>query len=294
MNLNQEQPTISIIIRTYNRAYCLGKALDSVIGQTYKNWEIIIVDNQSTDGTDELLEKYHDTRIRKLSIQNKGVIAASFNLGLENARGTYIAILDSDDWWDNRKLETCIPYLKKGADLVYHSLYIVERKDFINNKKIYTRKLNPPVYEDLLKYGNVIPLSSVVARTELMRQIGGFSEANDLVAWEDFHCWLKLSEKTDNFQLVPHTLGYYWFGGGNLSTASRILENLESMKQTLFIKKNISLPFWYYDRKALAYHQLDKPYLAYTNKFYAFMKAAEFSFKWKILKVAVKWIIGLQ
>jgi glycosyltransferase involved in cell wall biosynthesis len=80
-------PLISVIIPTYNHANFLGKALESVIQQTYNNWEAIVVDNQSTDETNQIINKYSDPRIQYFKISNNGIIAKSRNLGINNSKG---------------------------------------------------------------------------------------------------------------------------------------------------------------------------------------------------------------
>ena len=83
-------PLVSIIIPTYNHANFLGKALESVIHQTYNNWEAIVIDNYSTDETNKIVNKYKDPRIQYLKINNDGVIAKSRNLGIDVAKGKWI------------------------------------------------------------------------------------------------------------------------------------------------------------------------------------------------------------
>ena len=91
-------PLISIVIPTYNRSLFLERSIKSIINQTYQNWEIIVIDNNSTDDTDLVLEKYKEKKILIKKINNEGIIAKSRNLGIKLAKGEYIAFLDSDDW----------------------------------------------------------------------------------------------------------------------------------------------------------------------------------------------------
>src|SRR4051812_13032545 len=98
--MSHKKSLVSVVIPTYNRAYILGRALDSLLAQTYRNLDIIVVDDGSTDGTRDLIaEKYsHDSRIRYVYQDNQGVSAAR-NSGLRLMRGDYVALLDSDDVW---------------------------------------------------------------------------------------------------------------------------------------------------------------------------------------------------
>ena len=128
-------PTVSIVIPTYNHSKFISKALDSVINQTYKNWEAIIIDNNSTDNTDKVINRYIDPRIKHLKIDNDGVIAKSRNLGINEAKAEWIAFLDSDDWWTKDKLEVCLSKIDKNIDFIYHAHEYVEKSKFFFKKK---------------------------------------------------------------------------------------------------------------------------------------------------------------
>ena len=135
-------PIVSIVIPTYNHAKFIGKALESVIDQTYKNWEAIVIDNNSTDDTDKVINQYNDPRIKYLKINNDGVIAKSRNLGIKEAKGEWIAFLDSDDWWTKDKLEVCISKISKNVDFIYHAYeYANKSKSFFKKKIIKGREL---------------------------------------------------------------------------------------------------------------------------------------------------------
>ena len=103
---------ISVVLPTYNRAHVLGRAVDSVLAQTFSEWELIIVDNHSSDQTDHLIENYHNSKIKLYKINNEGIIAKSRNLGILHAQGEFVAFLDSDDWWSPRKLELSLKHLQ--------------------------------------------------------------------------------------------------------------------------------------------------------------------------------------
>ena len=110
-------PLVSVIIPTFNRANDLARAVKSVIAQTFTSWELIIVDNHSVDNTDEVVRHFNDPRIKLLKIHNDGVIAASRNLGIHFSSGTYIAFLDSDDWWTPDKLRSSVWLISYGLSI---------------------------------------------------------------------------------------------------------------------------------------------------------------------------------
>ena len=200
---------------TYNHANFLGKALESVISQTYSNWEAIVIDNQSTDQTNQVIDTFKDPRIKYFKIFNNGIIAKSRNLGINVAKGEWIAFLDSDDWWRKDKLEICFKNIDQKINFIYHDLEIIydKKKNFFNRKKIVGRQLNKPILNDLLigeiEKGNAIGNSSVIVRKEILNKIGGISEEKHLVASEDFNTWLRIAEITNEFKYIKRKLGFY-------------------------------------------------------------------------------------
>jgi len=220
----KSQSLISIIIPTYNRATVLQRALESVVAQTHTNWEALVVDSYSDDNTDFVVEAFKDSRIKLIKIRNPGVIAASRNVGIANARGEYVAFLDSDDWWSKRKLEESLKFLQRGADLVYHELYLVTRtKQRLFWRRVRARSLKSPVFEDLIANGNALANSSVVARSTLLASAQPLSEDRDLIGYEDYEYWLRLAKLSERFQRIPIVLGYYWAGGGSVSNPERTI-----------------------------------------------------------------------
>jgi len=215
--INNKNILISVVIPTYNHASFLQRAVASVLGQTYKNWEIIIVDNDSIDNTDEVIASFNDERIFVHKINNNGVVAASRNAGIRAARGEYIAFLDSDDWWSERKLEICSKQIKMEYDVIYHRLWFVTDETKKNHKILPSRKLKAPIFYDLLYKGNTLPNSSVLVKKQLLFEVGLLDEGRELIASEDYDLWLKLANVTNKFIEIDEPLGFYWYGGQNLS-----------------------------------------------------------------------------
>ena len=124
-DVNNNHIQVSIVIPTYNNSPLLMKAIKSVLDQDYQYWELIIVDNNSTDDTIDVIESFNDERIRYILIQNNGVIAKSRNIGIINAAGEYIAFLDSDDAWSKNKLSLCVKCLQEdpSIDIICHDEY---------------------------------------------------------------------------------------------------------------------------------------------------------------------------
>ncbi|HEX5171718.1 MAG TPA: glycosyltransferase family 2 protein [Cyclobacteriaceae bacterium] len=107
-----EMPLVSVIIPAYNRGHLIGETINSVINQTYDNWELIIVDDGSTDETKSTIEKFSDTRIQYHKINHSGLLGLVRNQGISHASGEYIAFLDSDDMWHPEKLQIQVKLFK--------------------------------------------------------------------------------------------------------------------------------------------------------------------------------------
>ena len=144
-------PLVSVIIPTFNREKELERALISLIGQTYANWEGLIVDNHSLDNTVNLINSFNDSRLKLHMINNYGIIGMSRNLGAKYSDGKYLAFLDSDDWWANSKLQISVKSLEtNGVSLVYHDLYLahkINQKFFL--RKTNSRQLIKPIFNEI-------------------------------------------------------------------------------------------------------------------------------------------------
>ena len=205
-------PLFSVVIPTYNHGKYLGRAVQSVLHQTYTNWEAIVIDNYSTDNTDNVMDAFTDSRISFVKILNYGVIAVSRNVGIQKAKGQWIAFLDSDDWWSCDKLMRCYNnIIGNKTDLIFHDLDIVSHHSMpFFKKSLKGRQLKIPVLIDLLIGGNAISNSSVVVRKKLLEEINGINESRELIAAEDYNTWLRIARLTERFLYLPETLGYYF------------------------------------------------------------------------------------
>lgn len=253
---------MSVVIPTYNRAADLARCLDSLVAQTFREFEVLVCDDGSTDGSSEVVRRYE----RRLDVsyhwaENFGGPARPRNNGARLARAEYVALLDSDDWWAPRKLEASVGPLDAGADLVYHDMLMVRsatQKRFWRHSR--TRRLSSPVYEDLLKNGNGLSTSSVVVRRKVLLDIGGFSEERGLIAWEDYDAWLRIARLTERFVRLDEPLGYYWAGGGNISTPRRLIDNLAQFREKYGTRDpataEMRMPAWYHYFKGRAHYAL--------------------------------------
>ncbi len=203
---------------SYNHGHLIERAIGSVLAQGYTHWELIIVDNHSIDNTKQLVDGYNDPRIQLLQIHNHGIIAASRNMGVRQARGEWIAFLDSDDWWTPDKLATCVPQLQSGVDVLYHGLALVGAgSGLLRRRKIHCWQTTRPVLPDLLVRGNALATSAVMARRTLLLQVVDRLESREFSAAADYACWLNLAQLTDGFLYLPQVLGSYLVHGQGVS-----------------------------------------------------------------------------
>ena len=222
---NNPKLKISVIIPTFLHAHLISRAIDSVLQQTYNNWEIIVIDNSSNDGTDLILKKYisQNDNIYFYSIKNNGIIAKSRNYGIRKARGEFIAFLDADDWWTDDKLINSVNAINNGFDFIYHNAKVISPKKNILIQKLVSSKPKQPLIINFLIHGLTIPNSSVVVRKRILKDINYISEDKKLIGVEDQHTWLRISVFTDSFCKIDKVLSFYWSDDFNNSKPSRKL-----------------------------------------------------------------------
>ena len=214
-----KSPLISVVIPTYNHADFLKVAITSVVEQTYQNFEIIIVDNHSNDHTNEVVDSFNDNRIHLHKINNKGVIAASRNLGVDHTDGEWIAYLDSDDWWYPTRLKCLIDSVHSNLkyDVISTNEYKTDKLTGKKTKLIYG-PLDGEKYKSLLLYGNRLsPSASIVRKEFLIKNKVRFNESSNFVTVEDYDYWLQLAFLDANFKFIKSFEGEYLVHGGNSS-----------------------------------------------------------------------------
>jgi glycosyltransferase involved in cell wall biosynthesis len=215
--MSSKNPVVSVIIPTYNQADLLKKSLQSLLDQTFPDWEAIVIDNNSEDDTKEVVKNLQDQRIIYETFHNQGIIAASRNLGIHLAKGDYIAFLDSDDLWYPPKLSECLKKMQQGKEIVCHGLWI--RKDGILQNKLIPTPPYQNFYKTLLYNGNsVIATSAVIMKKQCFDRYGGFSEDPAMVTAEDYELWLRLSKSNICWGFISEVLGEYTVHSKNASS----------------------------------------------------------------------------
>lgn len=182
-------PHIAVVIPTHNRSWSLSRAIRSVLAQSFETYELIVVDDGSTDSTRELLSMF-EGRVRALHQENRGVSAAR-NAGVKESRAPWIAFLDSDDEWLPEKLQAQVEYLEANPDLrICQTLERwIRRGRFVNIPNTHQKRGGDIFRPSLRKC--MITCSSVMMQRTLFEQCGGFNQT--LPACEDYDLWLRIA-----------------------------------------------------------------------------------------------------
>lgn len=213
-------PLVSVIVPTHNRCQFIGETVDSVLAQTYPNLEIIVVDDGSTDGTGDLVKKrFHgDPRFRYIHQTNQERSVAR-NTGIKEAKGDFVAFLDSDDLWLATKLEKQMELFRKFSRLamVHCDFANVDSKgSLINNRTL--RPAMPGVREGRIfphiLYRNVVGSPTPVIRRSALLAAGLFSEDRRLIRWEDWDLWIRASYGNE-VGYVAEQLAFHRLHSGN-------------------------------------------------------------------------------
>ncbi len=207
----------SVILTTYNRGDSfLQQSIDSVVNQTYNDWELLIYDNYSTDNTDEIVAQYKSSKIKYRKYANDGVIAKSRNLGIYDSSGEYVGLIDSDDFWEKEKLYNCSHHLKSGK---YKGICHAENWLFDDGKKMVVN-YGPKsrfIFSNLLNQGNCLSPSATLVSRNVLKNVGGFSENPIYTTAEDYDLWLKISKRHSNFFFSNEILGNFRVHSSSLS-----------------------------------------------------------------------------
>lgn len=227
------KPLISVITPTYNHEKYIGQCIESVLQQTYPNWELVIIDDGSIDKTQDIINKYRDNRIIYLKQDNKGIwnLAENYNKALRASNGEWIAILEGDDLWPCDRLEKQVKLLVNTGDENFNLIY--GRAKIINDNGNVTGEirgtprnteilLNRPVGKALkrLLVSNYIRAVTVLIKRKALEEIGGFIQPVGFPA-VDFSTWVHLAVRGE-FRFIDDILGYWRIHASQSSANMRI------------------------------------------------------------------------
>lgn len=203
----------SVIIPTFNQANLLSKALSSVLSQSFKNYEIIVIDNFSDDSTYDIVKSFENTNLIYKKIKNNGVIAKSRNEGIKISNGKWLAFLDSDDYWYPERLEVVSNLLKENDnyEVICTDELIVDK--IRGKKKIWNYgPFTNDFYKHLLEKGNCVSTSASIVKKEfLLKQNILFNEQSNFITAEDYDFFMNLAFRKAKFKFIPRVLGEHLF-----------------------------------------------------------------------------------
>jgi len=214
-------PLVSVIVTTYNRAKILSETLDSILQQSFTDFELIVVDNMSEDGTDDYISSLQDPRIHYFKHLNHGIISTNRNLGIMKAVGKYIAFCDDDDLWMPDKLEKQINVLQRSDRI---GLCYTNASSFCEDEVVHEWMMKKKVFSDhfrALLNTNYIPTSSVVVVRSAFSVVGLFDEKPMLVTFEDYEMWLRVTHRFDAAYIDETLIKYRFHKTGNLGLKQR-------------------------------------------------------------------------
>ncbi|CAB50071.1 glycosyltransferase family 2 protein [Pyrococcus abyssi] len=208
------RPIVSVIIPTYNRANLLRRAIASVLNQKFKDFELIVVDDASTDNTPEVVESIEDGRIRYIRLKKNSGGPIARNIGIKKAKGRFIALLDDDDEWLPHRLEVQVrkfENLGKEFGVVYGGFYYVSQDGRILGKRL--PKHRGDIYSHLLKE-NFIGSPTLLIRRECFKKAGLFDPR--LSSSQDWDMWLRIA-RYYKFDYVDEIIAKYYVHGKQIS-----------------------------------------------------------------------------
>jgi len=277
---------VSVIIPTYNSAKYISRAVESVLNQTYQDFEIIIIDDGSTDNTGEIVQSIKDDRITYIKQENAGPAAAR-NKGLEIAKGEYIAFLDADDMWKANKLETQIKCFSQNDKLclAFSAMDLVNEDLEIIRVKRHRKYTNNELLKQLLtNYPDTVPMpSTVMIKKSYLNEVGYFYP--ELFTGEDFDLWLRLILKGD-FEYIDESLTVSYKPESSITSSidytitekchEKVLDRFfsqENLDKKILKLKNAAYSFIYYDISRLHFYRdrknapMDKVLKAFYKSF---------------------------
>lgn len=226
--MTKERPLVSIVVPVYNAEKFLADTIGSVQTQTYDNWELLLVDDCSSDKSVGIIEKYQkdDKRIKLISMKHNSGAALSRNAGIDKATGQYLAFLDADDLWAKNKLETQIAFMQKNDYAFTYTDY-----EFADESGISTGKRvvvpSSITYRKALK-NHIIWTSTVIV--DLMKVSKDIASMPDVRRGQDAATWWKILRHVGSAYGINEVLSFY-----RRTTASLSANKLKAMKRTWYL-----------------------------------------------------------
>lgn len=209
-----EKELVSIIMPSYNTGKFIKETINSVLNQTYKNWELLIVDDCSSDNTDEIIKSINDNRIIYMKNNKNSGAAVSRNKALREAKGKWIAFLDSDDIWLPKKLENQIRFMKKNNYKFTYTDYRIN----LNGKWLPYINIGPKKVNKRKLY-NYCYFSTITVMYD--REYIGLIQIEDIKKNNDYAMWFEIIKKADAYRL-QECLSYYYRHENSISSGNKV------------------------------------------------------------------------
>lgn len=225
----------SVIIPTYNRLESLKKALNSVFIQSYNNYEIIVIDDGSSDGTKEYIASLHNENILYYWQENSGLPSVARNTGIRLSKGDWIAFLDSDDFWYKDKL---LEVYNKIQNIKNKNIVAISHwEDMVIDGSIvkilkHGTKSKANMYKKLLFKGNSFSTSAICVRKDVLSSVGLFDTRKEYFIVEDYELWLRLAN-IGSFINIRKVLGAYCINGNKNNISKDIERTNENLKNVI-------------------------------------------------------------
>ena len=264
-----QEPLVSVIMPAYDMQSFIGESISSVIAQTYTNWELIVVDDGSTDQTRNIVAKFmkEDKRIQYFYQPNSGQGKAR-NFGIHESKGDLVAFLDADDSWMPEKLQKQTDFIQENnADLIFSDIIIVDEK---GNMLRDTWGVKDKIYRGdhgiiSFMFENKAPMPAIMAKKESILKPGGFSESGDMRYVEDYDLWLRMLQQNSVFASSAEKLATYRLHSEKSSDRRRTILNvitpltaLHMADAALIDYRNTALKFWARRCIKVCFHSLSR------------------------------------
>ena len=222
----KKKPLVSVIINCFNGEKYLNEAVESVLDQNYKNWEIIFFDNNSTDNSCSILKEYKDKRIKYFKSKSKLTLYKARHLAIKTAKGKLISFLDVDDWWVKSKLNKQVKFFikNKNVSVLYSNIYVYNEEK--KSKNIYIKKkINNKNLTQKLVDKFEMPILSTIIKKNIFNQVK-FNNKYTIIGDFDFFVRLSLIK---HISFISEPLAYYRIHSSNL-TKKRIDLNITELQ----------------------------------------------------------------
>lgn len=253
--------SVSIVIPAYNSSKFISRTIESVLRQTYKNWELVVVDDGSKDSTGEIVKSFceKDSRVKYIFQENSGSPSGPTNRGIENSSGEYVAILQHDDEWEPTKLEEQLKLMTGDNNLGFvacNAIFVNELKGIESESKL--KISDDKHFLEKILCSNIIPYpSAVLAKRSVFDKVGYFDERFKMA--DDWDMWIRFVASGVNFAFIDKPLFKYHIYGGNITKTIVAEKTIKDMEYLLDKHKSL------YDKFPKSRSRL----LSYLGKLYA-------------------------